>query len=1095
MAEKVIDRFVTEFLFRGDKGNLDRIQRKVEGVQRRLNTMATRFTLLGAAMAAPLGGVLRKAYSTDEALRTLEARTGATADQLARLKQQAYEVGSELPLDTADILAAQTAYFQLGNTIKETMEATPTIARLAVSAKGVGVEEAARYLAFAKNNFDLTGEAALEFASRMLKAETITAATARGIGESMQFSAQSASDAGLSGATYIALLGGIAGAGREVESVSQGLNVLFTKTARAMSGFGRGGKMVKKAFAGVGIAVEEVRGIMTSGREDAIFDLLELIGARSPNQAAMTSALATLVGESYASALSFAIKDVDKLRNVYERLKATGVEEIFRQSNIQMKGLSGEAKSAWAQLDTLVNKLSDLELSEPAQRALRGFSDLVGWLVETDEQGRHLRAGWLGLIGTTLKSSVVLLGMGLALRGVSFALGGYVGLLKTYSWWTGISWKQTALFVAWTKLQAAGAWLSTQAMLAKTAAVGNLNRAYFLLNTQMGRQVLLSKLSTKWAVLSLGPFGRWITRVGAMGAKTLAFVAGMVSLKAVGALVLKGLALLAAALGGLPFLVVLAGVAALAASLYGLIAYWEDIASAARTAWEWMRKALGIKDTPAEAAGRRKGAETEVTQAEKQIESQTVIQQTAKVKYEADRKAIQDAKAEISAQEEKVRLAAEWYKVESSEVARLEYGQARDKLAAMQSELTTLESTATGSRDAFWQAAKTLEAAKERLATGTAELRSAVANEREVLRGGAAAVSEIDRPDTGSIYGNVEAAANAVLAAQKQVTEAQRDLAAAPEALRSLVQAEVDRASDQLSRVQGYEAEAKQALADKVAAERSALFGSIARFFGAEPTEPAEGPPAPLAVAEPARTEAREGFDPESIQGASLFGLPDVTADQIAEWFGIAQPPEAVSAAEPEQQGTIARALAALAELWSDEPSVASTPIPFQIAPLAVAEPARTEAREGFDPESIQGASLFGLPDVTADQIAEWFGIAQPPEAVSAAEPEQQGTIARALAALAELWSDEPSVASTPIPFQIAPPAVAEPAIPAAAFAGAGGQAPGGAGPRTISFEVGEIRVDAPGADSKEIAQNIGAELRDQWQDVARDADNPVALP
>ena len=516
--EKVIDRFVTEYLFREDKTALNRIEKRVGSIRQGLNRTSKGFLVAGAALAAPLAGILRGAYKTDSALRILESRTGATADQLARLKQQAYEVGSKLPLDTADILKAQTAYFQLGNTIEETMEATPTIARLAVSAEGVGVEDAARYLAFAKNNFDLTGEAALVFASRMLKAETITAATARGIGESMQFSAQAASDAGVGGAAYMALLGGIAGAGRDVESVSQGLNVLFTKLARAMSGFGRGGKMVKKAFGGIRIEVEEVRGIMKSGGEDAIFQLLELMGRRAPNQEALTSALATLVGESYASALSFAVKDVDTLREKFQVLKGTGVEEIFRQSGIRMKGLSGAVKLGLAVLDTLINVLADLEIAAPFERAIRTLASWVDWLVKVDAQGRHLRGGTLKLIAQTLKFGVVLIGVGVALRGVSWLLGGYLMALKAARYMVQLNWKETRLYAIWNRIAAAATALSAKAAVAKTAAIARLNRAYFLLTTSMGRAVLMGKLAA-------GRFALGAT-AGATLARVLALLAG-----------------------------------------------------------------------------------------------------------------------------------------------------------------------------------------------------------------------------------------------------------------------------------------------------------------------------------------------------------------------------------------------------------------------------------------------------------------------------------------------------------------------------------------------------------------------------------------
>ena len=95
-----------------------------------------------------------------------------------------------------------------------------------------------------------------------------------------------------------------------------------------------------------------------------------------------------------------------------------------------MSGLSGALKSAKAQLDTIRNVLADLEVSQPLERMLRGFADFIGRLVETTDEGEYVREGQLRLIGSTLKWGSSLLIAGVALRLLSFLLGGLAPLVR-----------------------------------------------------------------------------------------------------------------------------------------------------------------------------------------------------------------------------------------------------------------------------------------------------------------------------------------------------------------------------------------------------------------------------------------------------------------------------------------------------------------------------------------------------------------------------------------------------------------------------------------------------------------------------------------
>ena len=417
----VIERFVTEYLFKTDKSALDGIEGRVDGLRKKLDSLGTRFIIAGTTGQLALGWVAKGAITTDEALRRLQARTSSNTQELAAFKQQAYEVGSELPLNTADIIRAQTAFVQLGASRREALAATPSIARAAVAAENVTVQEVARFARFMLNTFDLAADKTGLILDQMLKVETRTAGTFRGIGNAIQYSAESAARAKLSTQEYIATLGVVAGSGREVESVSQGLQLLLTNISKAITGVGRGGPMVQKAFAALNISTEEVKKLMS--QPNGWVQLLKLIRDRAPSQEHLTAALSQVGGTTYASAIGFLVRNVDKLESVIGEV-GTAQGEVNRQTGIMLSGISGNYKEMVALIDTFRNRLADVAVAGPYAAILRAFTRVLTELTRVDEQGELVHKQLLQIIGGVLFAASSLLFLGLALKAVAFAMGG-----------------------------------------------------------------------------------------------------------------------------------------------------------------------------------------------------------------------------------------------------------------------------------------------------------------------------------------------------------------------------------------------------------------------------------------------------------------------------------------------------------------------------------------------------------------------------------------------------------------------------------------------------------------------------------------------
>ena len=340
---------------------------------------------------------------------------------------------------------AQLAYGKLGATFEEILRDTPAIAGAAV-ATGLQPEQVAQYARIIQNVF---GGDPQENMDVMLRIANRSPASFAALGESLQFAGQSASDAGLNFETYVATLAGTAGAGRSVEAVSQGLTAMWARLAKSAAGIGRGGKIVREAFEGVGISMSDVNAAM-DGTTDGFVRLLEMINAAGVSETQLTALLSTLAGDTYSASLSFAVQNPNVIRQLLDEA-ALAPGEIERQRKIIISGASGGIKEMMAQIDTLLNRLAEFGTLAGIQSFTNAVSSLIGWLTKTNEENELVNKGFLQLIsiGVGALASMLAVAVAVALKITTFALSAFVGLVKVAR---GAVWLwQNALL--WTRIQ------------------------------------------------------------------------------------------------------------------------------------------------------------------------------------------------------------------------------------------------------------------------------------------------------------------------------------------------------------------------------------------------------------------------------------------------------------------------------------------------------------------------------------------------------------------------------------------------------------------------------------------------------------------
>ena len=432
-----LDALFVEIFFKGDQRALDNFKRgwkqlddRIKNTQQTLDRFAKRFALAGAIGSAAMGLIGKAGLDTEEALLRTRAALSLTEDQMKTLHEEALKVGSQLPLNTKDIVNAQLAYGKLGATFDEIIRDAPAIAGAAV-ATNLNPEQVATYARIIQNVF---GGDVQENLDMLLRTANRSPSTFAALGESIQFSGQAAVDAGMDFRAYLATLGSTAGAGRSVESVSQGMAMMFGRLASATENTGIGGKSLVTVFEDVGINFRDVQAAM-DGTSEGFINVLRLINEAGLSTTQLTALLSTLAGNTYAASISYAVQNPEKLDELLAEIdSSTG--EIVRQQEIILSGASGGIKEMMAQIDTLLNRLAQLGVLTAIEKFTRGISRLVSWLTATNEEGELVRGGLLRMVTIMGGLLAALLPLGIALKAVSFALGGLIPALKFAGFFT-----------------------------------------------------------------------------------------------------------------------------------------------------------------------------------------------------------------------------------------------------------------------------------------------------------------------------------------------------------------------------------------------------------------------------------------------------------------------------------------------------------------------------------------------------------------------------------------------------------------------------------------------------------------------------------
>ena len=394
----VIEKFITEYVFRGDFSGLRQIEKRVENARKKLDNASAAAAKIGAALTGAAVGTLKAFSDQQSAFSGFAARTGQDVQALRERYGDAVKaIASETGISFSDVVQSFEKAESAGLRGADAIDAVGDAAR----SQAAGIGSAAEQISLATsvtNAFGGSAQKALGVA---------VAAAQKGEG--------SAQD-------YAGALKGLVGLG-------SALDIDFSELAATLSATSQTAKSVPIAGTQIEAFLREIASPTETAKKE-----LETLGLSFP-------ALRKIIAESGLDSAVEAIQsatggDVDILGRLFGSAEAqqfllTTTADQIRGLTAEVEGAAGTAVDfAFAQgAEDASRTLAKLRVralliaGSLGERLMPAFDRLASLTQRALNWFDNLSEGVQVFIAKALAAGPVLLGLAAGLKGVSFALG------------------------------------------------------------------------------------------------------------------------------------------------------------------------------------------------------------------------------------------------------------------------------------------------------------------------------------------------------------------------------------------------------------------------------------------------------------------------------------------------------------------------------------------------------------------------------------------------------------------------------------------------------------------------------------------------
>ena len=321
-------------------------------------------TSLGATIAAYFGvksflGAIQGAAELEAKLSEVRAVSGATADEMQRLRQAAEDAGATTQFTATEAAGALANLSRAGLDAQKSIAALPGTLALAAAGK-IGLEESASIVTRALSGFSLEADSTNRVVDVLAKGANSANTNVLGLAQALSFAAPVANAANLSLETTVALLGKFADGGIDASRGGTALNAILSQFLDPASRF-------RLELAAMGIT--------TNDFEQALREM----AAAGPGAEKAILAVGTEAGPAIRAALNQGIDAFDELKNKLDDAAGSAAATAATMENNLQGSLRGLG-SAWDTVKTA--------LATPVLPVLKdGIQQLTGALREAVANG------------------------------------------------------------------------------------------------------------------------------------------------------------------------------------------------------------------------------------------------------------------------------------------------------------------------------------------------------------------------------------------------------------------------------------------------------------------------------------------------------------------------------------------------------------------------------------------------------------------------------------------------------------------------------------------------------------------------------------
>jgi len=330
---------------------------------------------------AVLGNAIRTIAQFEQAISTVAAVSGATAEQIDLLKQKTFELGATTRFTATQSAEALTDLARAGFSVNESLSAVGDTLLLA-QAGGLGLAEATDIASTTLRGFRLSANQAGRVADVLAEAANATNTSVGELGEGLKFVAPIAAGLNVSLEQTAAAMGLLSDAGLKASLAGTGLR-------RVLSELESPSQASQKILARLGVTADEVK-VSQVGLEQAI--------RRLGDAGLSTGAALEVFGDRGGPAFEVLSKGIDRLGQLTDRFNTTG-GSAQKVADIMDDNLNGALLRLRASYQNLILALSESKLS-----------DALGGPIDTLTRGLQFLAANADTVVRFLQNLALLLG-------------------------------------------------------------------------------------------------------------------------------------------------------------------------------------------------------------------------------------------------------------------------------------------------------------------------------------------------------------------------------------------------------------------------------------------------------------------------------------------------------------------------------------------------------------------------------------------------------------------------------------------------------------------------------------------------------------